>query len=92
MSTDTGLIDGCPLAYRCPKHWSDLAVIAGQESVRWCPDCREPVFFVESKGELKRLAEARRCVAFVSSGSTGEKGVQGGKILMGDPVGDDIPY
>ena len=101
MDNEAGTIEGCSLAYRCPKQWKDLSPIENEASVRWCTDCRQPVFFVRSKSDLKRLSAARSCIAFLASEpGPAPKASDGGdgtpRTLMGVPVGlyadDDLNF
>ncbi|MBT5019836.1 MAG: hypothetical protein HON04_13955 [Planctomicrobium sp.] len=51
---------------RCPKQWADLAP-SDKNTVRYCNECQQNVYFCLSTEELKRRTANRQCVAFCDS-------------------------
>ncbi len=48
--------------FRCPKKWDDLVQTA-EDSVRFCMECQENVYLVQTDTETLQRARAGQCVA-----------------------------
>lgn len=48
---------------RCPKQWADLTP-TDENTVRYCNECQQNVYFCHSSEELKRRTGNDQCVAF----------------------------
>jgi len=62
MFEDTRII--CTFKFQCDKQWEDLNKITENRNVRYCSDCRKPVFMCNSYEELAEHAERSECIAF----------------------------
>lgn len=57
-----GLIQSCPLAYRCPKRWENLKP-TDVPAVRFCSACSRDVHLVSSQDDLRRFKGTPSCIA-----------------------------
>ena len=51
--------------FACPNRWASLVPTA-HDGVRFCMECRKPVYFCETAAQVRRKARAGRCVAIPS--------------------------
>jgi|GEM_PF-3592211 len=64
MIEDSRII--CTFKFQCDKQWEELSKISENRNVRYCSDCRKPVFMCNSYEELAEHAERSECIAFKS--------------------------
>jgi hypothetical protein len=63
-------IRNCDVTFqtRCPKQWAELAA-TDQNTIRYCNECDQNVYFCHSVEELKRRTANQQCVAFCDADS-----------------------
>jgi hypothetical protein len=52
---------GCDMEVVCDKKWEDLLETEVDE-IRFCEDCKKPVFYTTTPAELRLAAEQKLCV------------------------------
>ncbi len=58
-------IRNCTVNFQCPKLWERLAT-TDDPKVRFCDQCLEHVYLVQSEEELAEQSAHRRCVAILN--------------------------
>ena len=53
---------GLEFSFKCPRRWEDLET-TGNDTVRFCDDCRKHVHHCGSIGEARRQAGLGKCIA-----------------------------
>nr|AAK28604.1 hypothetical protein [uncultured bacterium] len=56
----------CKFSFPCSKTWDELALVAGDDSRRYCGSCTELVFLCRSYADLYEHIEQEHCVAVPS--------------------------
>lgn len=64
----------CKLRFQCFNRWEDLEPVKGANKVRYCSDCKETVYFIDTPAEYRKAIENQRCIAFASQND----------VLLGD--------
>ena len=80
----------CKFKFLCDKTWDELQEIEGEEQLRFCNGCLQPVFYTSTYDELVVNVSEGRCVAIAHDSDIDIDGAKDitllGHVMLENPI------